>query len=89
MAPLILIELVFAISRYLMERPEKARDKYFLIMEELMIISTYLLLWLSLDAGTNTIIISIFMFILIVAIAHDLTDVYLESRNEWEVEEEE
>jgi len=54
-----------------------------------MIIGTYLILWLSLDAGVNTIIISIFMFILIVAIAHDLTDVYLESRNEWEVEEEE
>jgi hypothetical protein len=37
----------------------------------------YLLLWLCLDAGVNTIIISIFMFILIVSLAHDLTEVYL------------
>ena len=29
------------------------------------------------------------MFILIVSLAHDLTEVYLESRNEWRIEEEE
>ena len=41
------------------------------------------------DAGINTVIISILMFILIVVLAHDLTDVYLESQNEWLVEESE
>jgi hypothetical protein len=51
-------------------------------------VGVYLLLWFCLDAGVNTIIISIVMFILIVTLAHDLTEVYLESRNEWEVEDE-
>ncbi len=49
----------------------------------------YLLLWFCLDAGVNTIVISVLMFIIIVSLAHDLTEVYLESRNEWEVEDEE
>jgi hypothetical protein len=49
----------------------------------------YLLLFLCVDAGINTVIISILMFILIVVLAHDLTDVYLESQNEWLVEESE
>jgi len=39
------------------------------------------------DAGVNTIIISIFMFVLIVILAYDLTDVYLESQNEWLLED--
>ena len=46
-------------------------------MEYLIYMGIYLLLWLCLDAGVNTIIISIFMFILIVSLAHDLTEVYL------------
>ena len=38
------------------------------------------------DAGTNTILISIIIFVLIVVLAYGLTEVYLESQNEWEVE---
>jgi hypothetical protein len=52
-------------------------------------VGVYLLLFLCIDAGINTVIISILMFILIVLLAHDLTDVYLESQNEWLVEENE
>lgn len=51
------------------------------MIEFLIHIGVYLLLWLSLDTGVNTIIISIFMFVLIVSLAHDLTEVYLESQN--------
>jgi hypothetical protein len=52
-------------------------------------VGIYLLLFLCIDAGINTVIISIMMYILIVLLAHDLTDVYLESQNEWLVEENE
>ena len=46
-------------------------------IEWLLYIGAYLLLWLCLDAGVNTIILSILMFIIIVILAYDLTDVYL------------
>lgn len=89
LAPLIILETVFTIFRYFMEVPERKREKWYLAMEYLIYVGIYLLLWFCLDAGINTIIVSIFMFILIVTLAHDLTEVYLESRNEWEVEDEE
>jgi hypothetical protein len=88
-APLLILETVFTIFRYFMEMPERSREKYYLVLEYLIYVGVYLLLWLSFNAGVNTIIISIFMFILIVSLAHDLTDVYLESQNEWEEEAEE
>lgn len=88
-APLVIVEALFTVLRYFMERPEKKREKFYLVIEFLIHVGIYLLLWLSLDAGLNTIVISIFIFIIIVSLAHDLTEVYLESQNEWEVEEEE
>ena len=42
-------------------------------IEWLLYTGVYLLLWLCLDAGINTIIISIVMFIIIVVLANDLT----------------
>lgn len=86
MAPLLLLETVFTVFRFFMESPERRREQIMLIIEWLLYIGVYLLLWLCLDAGVNTIIISIVMFILIVVLAHDLTEVYLESQNEWEVD---
>jgi hypothetical protein len=70
-----------------MEVPERKREKYYLALEYMIYMGIYLLLWLCLDAGINTIVISVLMFIIIVSLAHDLTEVYLESRNEWEVED--
>lgn len=89
LAPLLILETVFTIFRYFMEVPERKREQYYLALEYMIYMGVYLLLWLCNNAGVNAIIISIFMFVLIVTLAHDLTDVYLESRNEWEVEEEE
>ena len=39
------------------------------------------------DAGVNTIFISVFVFAFIVYLAYDLTTIYLESRNEYLIEE--
>ena len=47
----------------------------------------YILMFLVLDAGVNTIIVSIVVFAFIVYLAYDLTTIYLESRNEYELEE--
>lgn len=60
-----------------MEGPEKKKAKIYLLFDYLICVAVYLLLWLSLDAGVNTIVISIFMFILIVSLAYDLSEVYL------------
>ena len=46
-------------------------------------IACYLLMFLSLDAGVNTIIVSIFIFVMIVVLSYALTEVYLESQLEW------
>lgn len=40
-------------------------------------------MFLSLDSGVNTIIISIIIFVIIVFLAYDLSELYLESRNEF------
>lgn len=58
-----------------------------LVMEGLLHIAAYLLMFLSLDAGVNTIIISIIIFVMIVVLSYSLTEIYLESQNEWLVEE--
>ena len=47
----------------------------------------YLLLFLVMDAGVNTIFISVIIFAFIVYLAYDLTTIYLESRNEYLIEE--
>ena len=44
------------------------------------------MMFLVLDAGVNTIIISIIVFFFIVALAYDLTTVYLESKHEYREE---
>lgn len=46
-----------------------------------------MLLFFCVDAGVNTIILSIFIFVFIVYLAYDLTTLYLESRNEFPEEE--
>jgi hypothetical protein len=81
LAPLLVLETVFTIFRYFMEVPERKREKYYLALEYMIYVGIYLLLWLCLDAGVNAIVISVLIFIIIVSLAHDLTEVYLESRN--------
>lgn len=56
-------------------------------IESALHIAAYLLMFLCPDVGVNTIIISIIVFVLIVVLAQNLSEVYLESQNEWLVEE--
>lgn len=79
--PLIGLELVFALLRYVIERPITKFEKITIWVESLLIIGCYLLLYFCVDAGVNSIIISIFVFIFIVYLAYDLITIYLESRN--------
>lgn len=51
------------------------------------VILVYLLLFLCSNAGVNTILISIVIFIFTVALMSDYMELYLESQNEWEIEE--
>ena len=85
LATLVIIEVVFCVVRYVIERPEKSRYVWTIIIESLLHIGAYLLMYLSLDAGVNTIIISIIIFIMIVVLSYSLTEIYLESQNEWEL----
>ena len=48
-----------------------------------MLCLCYILLYLSIDAGVNAVIISIVVFVFIVYLAYDLTTIYLESRDEY------
>ncbi len=89
LAPLVIMETVFVLLRFVMEAPEKSSEKMFLIGEWLVHVAVYILLFLVTNAGVNTIIISTVIFVMIVVLAHDLTEVYLESQNEWLFEEEE
>ncbi len=82
-APIVLLEVVFFIFRFILEKPDKKRLIIMIVLESLLHIATYLLLYLILDAGTNTIIISIIIFIMIVVLSYGLTNLYLESQNEW------
>lgn len=77
LVPLILLETVFLIARYIIEKPEKRKEKVFLWLEYFVWVMCYLLLFLCGDPGVNTIILSIVVFIAIVVLSYDLTDVYL------------
>ena len=87
LAPLLISEAVFCLVRYIIESPEKRKFIWIMLGECLLHIVVYLMCFLSLDAGTNTILISVIIFILIVVLAYGLTEVYLQSQNQWEVEE--
>jgi hypothetical protein len=87
MAPLLILELVFVVLRYFIERPELAKEKISILVEFGAALLCYLLLFLCTNSGVNTIIISVVMFFYIVILMSDFMEVYLESRNEWEVEE--
>ena len=42
-------------------------------------------MFLCIDTGVNTVIVSVIIFILIGYLAYDLTNIYLEFRNEYEL----
>ena len=86
-APLLILELVFVVLRYVIERPELAKEKISILVEFGAALLCYLLLFFCTNSGVNTIIISVVMFFYIVILMSDFMEVYLESRNEWEVEE--
>jgi hypothetical protein len=77
MAPLIILEVVFVIFRYILEMPDRSLHVFVMLLEGMLHIGTYLLLFLVLDAGMNTIVISIIIFIMIVVLSYGLTNVYL------------
>ena len=58
-----------------------------IFIEEFVLILCYILLFLSIDAGVNSLILSIIIFIFIVYLAYDLTTIYLESRDEYPEDE--
>lgn len=85
--PILLIELAFIILRFIFEVPDQKFNKITIVAEEVVFGLSYILLFLSVDAGVNSLIISIVVFIFIVYLAYDLTTIYLESRNEFPYED--
>ena len=85
--PVIATEIVFSIARYIIQSPESKFEILGMFGESLSFVICYLLLFLVMDAGVNTIFISVLIFLLIVYLAYDLTTIYLESRNEYLMEE--
>ncbi len=57
--------------------PDRSLHVFVMLLEGMLHIGTYLLLFLVLDAGMNTIVISIIIFIMIVVLSYGLTNVYL------------
>lgn len=58
-------------------------EKVSVLGESALFFGSYFLLYFCLDAGVNTIVLSILVFVFIVYLAYDLTTLYLESRNEF------
>ena len=73
--------------RFSLESPDHKIGQITILAEGGILILAYLLLFLCLDAGINTIIISILVFAFTVYLAFDLTVLYLESRFEYPEEE--
>lgn len=71
--------------RFVIEKPHLKREKLSIIIEFGAALLVYLLLFLCTNAGVNTIIISIVIFIFTVALMSDFMELYLESQNEWEI----
>ena len=77
MAPLLILELVFVVLRFLVERPELAKEKISILVEFGAALLCYLLMFLCTNSGVNTIIISIVIFFYIVILMSDFMNVYL------------
>ena len=82
LALLIAFEIVFTVIRYFLEKPRLLREKIFMLVEALLFILAYFLLFLVLVPGVNVLIITAIIFALLLFLIADLMDVYLESRNE-------
>lgn len=85
--PVLLLSLLFVVLRLVFEEPENKYRKATIVVEELAFACAYLLLFLCVDGGVNSIIISVLVFVFIVYLAYDLTTVYLESRDEYPEDE--
>lgn len=59
------------------------KQKIALVVEEILYIIGYFLLFFVTLTGVNAVILSIIIFFLILALVWDLMDVYLDSRNEY------
>ena len=77
------VELLFIILRFKVENPGKGPQKGTIVGEAVFLCGAYLLLFLCLDSGVNTVIISSIIFIFMVYLSYDLTTIYLESRDEF------
>lgn len=75
--PLLVFEIIFFILRFIIEKPDTTKEKITMLLETVFLIGSYLLMFLCIDAGVNTIIISIIVFIFIVMLGYDLTTIYL------------
>lgn len=77
MIPVLALELIFGGLRLIVEEPETKMEKIIILIETGLFIAAHLLLFLCLDAGVNTILLSIIVFIFIAALAFDLSVAYL------------
>lgn len=78
---LIAFQLLFTLARFLIEKPRLLREKVYTLVEALLFILSYFLLFLVLVPGVNVLIITVIIFTLLLFLVSDLMDVYLQSRN--------
>jgi hypothetical protein len=83
LALLIALEVVLLLIRYLIEKPRMLREKVYMLVETILFIIAYFLLFLVRVPGVNVLIITVIIFVLLLFLIADLMDVYLESRNEY------
>jgi hypothetical protein len=72
-------ELVFAVVRYLLERPKTRLQKAFILGEWLLFSIAYILMFVVLVTGVDAFICTAIIFVMMVILMSDLMDVYLNS----------
>lgn len=79
LAILLGLEVIFTVTRYLLEKPKTLYQKIFIFIEWIIFSIAYVLMFVVLVTGVTAFICTAIIFIMIVILMSDLLDVYLGS----------
>lgn len=83
MGILIALEIVFTVARYVIEKPPTSREVVILMCEEVTMMIGYFILYFTTNSSVVAVIISLYIYLLIMALVSDLLDLYLSSNNSY------
>ena len=76
-------EIIFMVFRFILEKPYLKRQKFFIVIEAIVLIVAYLIMYLWNDTGVVSIYCSLVLMFFIMLFVEDLVDVYNDARGQY------